>query len=168
MLGWTILIYYMIQYMLIKSPPLPVTWKIYKLEVFKVPWWIKSLTLPAVIADAELLTSQITIAMIWAATVILAVWNIAGFSFPVIVTLTVNPTRGQICRTTPSMAWAIVGTRVDPEGDTVVEDIRKVQGGQGHSTGDQTLWDIFPFIVDEPDEILIWCFRRTQTETQKD
>lgn len=102
------------------------TWNLYKLEVVQVPWLNNSFTLPAVIADAELLTSQITIAMIWAATVILAVWNVAGFSFPVIITLTVNPTRGWICRTAPSVAWAIVGTRVDPEGDTVVRDIRKV------------------------------------------
>lgn len=62
-------------------------------KVFLVAW-NKPFTLPAVIADTELLSSQVTIAMIWAATVILAVWNVTGFSFPVTVTLTVNPTRG--------------------------------------------------------------------------
>lgn len=81
--------------------------------------------MPAVVADTQLLSSQVTIAVIRAATVVLAVWNVAGFSLPVAVTLTVNPTRGRVGRAAPPMTGAIVGARVYPEKDTVGDDVRK-------------------------------------------
>lgn len=91
--------------------------------------------MPAVVADTQLLSSQVTIAVIRAATVVLAVWNVAGFSLPVAVTLTVNPTRGRVGRAAPPMAGAIVGARVDPESDTVGDNVRKdlLRGRRGVS-----------------------------------
>lgn len=87
------------------------------------------MTLPAVVADTQLLSSQVTIAVIRAATVVLAVWNVAGFSLPVAVTLTVNPTRGRVGWAAPPMAGAIVGARVDPEKDSWRRQKRSFEGG---------------------------------------
>lgn len=142
-------------------------------QVVQVPRLNKSLTLPAVIADTELLSSQVTIAVTWAATVILAVWNVAGFSFPVIVTLTINPTGGRVCWTAPSVAWTIVGTRVDPEGDTVEEDMRKDllrEGGDTTMLSYACLHPLLPNTEGKKNPIYKWkhnkraCVRRSYTE----
>lgn len=72
-----------------------------------------ALTLPAVIADTELFSRQVAVAMVWAATVGFAVRDITRFPFPVLITLTVHLTRNRDTGCTLSMARAIVGTRID-------------------------------------------------------
>lgn len=79
-------------------------------------------TLPAVVADAELFPGQVTVAVIRAATVIPAVRDVAGFSFPVLLALTVHATRHRVRCAASSVARTVVGTGVYSEGDTVGTD----------------------------------------------
>lgn len=87
--------------------------------------------MPAVVADAELLSSQVTVAVIRAATVIPAVRDVAGFSFPVLLTFTVHATRDGVRCAASAAARAVVGTRVYPAGgrDTVWEDVKELLQG---------------------------------------
>lgn len=73
--------------------------------------------MPAVVADAELLSGQVAVAVTRAATVIPAVRDVAGFSLPVLLALTVHATRDRVRRAASAVARAVVGTRVYPEGD---------------------------------------------------
>lgn len=82
--------------------------------------------MPAVVADAELFSGQVTVSVIRAATVIPAVRDVAGFSFPVLLTLTVHATRDRVGCAASSVARTVVGTRVYSEGDRVRKDIREV------------------------------------------
>lgn len=49
--------------------------------------------MPAVIAYTELFPSEVAVAMVWAATVVPAVRDVAGLALPVFVTLTVHSAR---------------------------------------------------------------------------
>lgn len=72
-----------------------------------------ALTLPAVIADTQLLSRQVAVAMVRTATVGFTVRDITSFPFPVLITLTVHLTRHRDTGCTLSMARAVVGTRID-------------------------------------------------------
>lgn len=89
-------------------------------------------TLPAVVADAEFLSGQVTVAVIRAATVVSAVRDVAGLSFPVLLTLTVNATGDRVRRAASAVARAVVGTRVYPEGDAIRQRVQEVL--QGYTT----------------------------------
>lgn len=73
----------------------------------------QTLTLPAVIAYTQLLTSQITVPMVWTATIGFTVWDITGFSFPILVTLTVYPAWNGQTGCTLSMFWTVIRTRIN-------------------------------------------------------
>lgn len=88
-----------------------------------------SFTLPAVVADAELFSGQVTVAVIRAATVIPAVWDVAGFSFPVLLALTVHTTRDRVRCAASAVARTVIGTRIYPEGDTVRQEVKNVLQG---------------------------------------
>lgn len=88
-----------------------------------LPFLALPFTLPAVVADAELLSGQVTVTVIWAATVVSAVRDVTGFSFPVLITLTVHAAQHRICCDASAMARAVVGTRVYPGGDTIREEV---------------------------------------------
>lgn len=88
---------------------------------FKVPtvninphWVPLSGTLPAVVADAELLPCEVAVAVIGAATVVPAVRDVAGLALPVLVALTVHSAGRRVARRALSMSRAVVRTRVDP------------------------------------------------------
>ena len=85
--------------------------------------------MPAVVADAELLSGQVAVAVIRAATVIPAVRDAAGVSFPVVLTLAVHSTRDGVGRAASAVAGTVVGTRVYPEGDTVGEKVKELLQG---------------------------------------
>lgn len=95
---------------LVISPPVgvPIT------PLHPVSWLC---TLPAVVADAELLSRQVAVAVIGAATVGSAVGDVAGWSFPVLVALAVDAAQHQVGRAAPAMTRTVVGTRVYPEGE---------------------------------------------------
>lgn len=90
---------------------------------------LRVFTLPAVVADAELLSGQVAVPVIRAATVVPAVRDVAGFSFPVLVTLTVHTARRRIRCAASAVARTVVGTRVYPGGDTIREEV--LQGYTG-------------------------------------
>ncbi len=113
-----------------------------------------SLTLPAVVADTELLSGQVAVAVIRAATVVPAVWDVAGVSLPVLVTLTIHTTRDRVRCAASAVARTVVGTRVYPKGDTVMEGVMEVLQGYTepkaprshdqmwlHKTRSPQLWD---------------------------
>lgn len=73
--------------------------------------------MPAVVADAELLSGQVAVAVIRAATVASAVRDVAGVSLPVVLALAVRRAGGRARgRAASAVARTVVGTRVDPEG----------------------------------------------------
>lgn len=74
--------------------------------------------MPAVVADAKLLSGQVAVAVIRAAAVVFAVRNVTGLSFPVLLTLAVHPARHRVRRAAPAVARAVVRTRVYPGGET--------------------------------------------------
>lgn len=49
--------------------------------------------MPAVVADAELFSGQVAVAVVRAATVIPAVGNGAGLAFPVLITFAIHAAR---------------------------------------------------------------------------
>lgn len=71
--------------------------------------------MPAVVADAQLLPGEVAVAVVRAAAVVPAVWDVAGLAFPVLVTFTVHSAGGRVTRRALPVAGAVVGTRVDPE-----------------------------------------------------
>lgn len=85
--------------------------------------------MPAVVADAELLSGQVTVTVIRAATVVSAVRDVAGVSFPVLITLTVHTAQHSIRCAASAVARTVVGTRVYPGGDTIREEV--LQGYTG-------------------------------------
>lgn len=88
-----------------------------------------SFTLPAVVADAELLPGQVAVSAARAATVVPAVRDVAGLSLPVLLALTVHTTRDRVRRAAPAVARTVVGTGVYPEGGTVRQDVKEVLQG---------------------------------------
>lgn len=50
-------------------------------------------TLPAVIAHAQFFPSEVAVAVVWAATIVPAVWDVTGLALPVFITLTVYSAR---------------------------------------------------------------------------
>lgn len=72
------------------------------------------LTLPAVIADTQLLPSEIAVAVVGAAAVVPAVGDVTGLTFPVLVTFTVHSAGSRVPRCTFPMARAVIRTRVHP------------------------------------------------------
>lgn len=93
--------------------------------------------MPAVVADAELLSGQVAVAVVRAATVIPAVRDVAGVSFPVLLALTVHTARDGVRRAASAVARTVVGTRVYPEEEeTVREEVL-----QGYTVSDATLDD---------------------------
>lgn len=72
-------------------------------------------TLPAVVADAQLLARQVAVAAVGAAAVVPAVGDVAGLALPVVLALAVHPARHRVSRTAPAVAGAVVGTRVYSE-----------------------------------------------------
>jgi len=75
-----------------------------ELELSAVPPQPCSLTLPAVVADAQLFSGQVTVAVIRAATVVPAVRNVAGLSFPVLLALAVHATCDRVCGAASAVA----------------------------------------------------------------
>lgn len=73
------------------------------------------LTLPTVVADAQLLPGQVAVAVVGAPAVVSAVRDVARLAFPVLVTFTVHSTGGRVTRRALSMSRAVIGTGVDPE-----------------------------------------------------
>lgn len=71
-------------------------------------------TLPAVVADTQLLPSEVAVAMVGATAVVPAVGDIAGLAFPVLVTFTVHSAGDRVPRGALPVARAVIGTRVDP------------------------------------------------------
>lgn len=71
------------------------------------------LTLPAVIADTQFFSGEVTVAMIRAAAVGFTVWNVTSFALPVFVALTIYLTWNRGTRCTLPMARAIIWTRID-------------------------------------------------------
>lgn len=61
-------------------------------------------TLPAVVADAEFFPGQVTVSVIGAATVVSAVRDVAGLSFPVLVALAVDSTCDGVRRAASAVA----------------------------------------------------------------
>lgn len=78
------------------------------------------LTLPTVIANTQLLPSEVAVAVIRAAAVVPAVGDVAGLALPVLVTFTVHSASGRVPGGALPMARAVIGTRVDPEKKDVV------------------------------------------------
>lgn len=73
-----------------------------------------TLTLPALVADTQLLPGEVAVTVVGAATVVPAVRDVAGLAFPILVTFTVHSAGGRVARRALSMARAVIGTRVDP------------------------------------------------------
>ncbi len=73
-----------------------------------------ALTLPAVIADAQLLPGEVAVAVVGAAAVVPAVRDVAGLAFPVLVTFTVHSAGDGVTRGALPVAGAVIGTRVYP------------------------------------------------------
>lgn len=71
-------------------------------------------TLPAVIANTQLLPGEVAVAVVGAAAVVPAVGNVAGLPLPVLVTFTVHSAGGRVPRGALPVAGAVIGTRVDP------------------------------------------------------
>lgn len=70
-------------------------------------------TLPTLITDAELLPSEVAVAVVGAATVVPAVRDVAGLALPVLVALAVHPAGSRVARRALSVSGAVVRTRVD-------------------------------------------------------
>lgn len=71
-------------------------------------------TLPAVVADTQLLPGEVAVAVVGAAAVVPAVGDVTGLAFPVLVTFTVHSASDRVPRSALPMARAVIGTRVDP------------------------------------------------------
>lgn len=70
--------------------------------------------MPALVADTQLLPGEVAVAVVWAATVVPAVRDVAGLAFPILVTFTVHSAGGRVARRALPVARAVIGTRVDP------------------------------------------------------
>lgn len=89
--------------------------KVLRAEQHVQPRWVLvTATLPAVVADAELLPGEVAVAVVGAATVVPAVRDVAGLALPVLVTLAVHPAGGRVARRALSVSGAVVRTGVDP------------------------------------------------------
>lgn len=73
-----------------------------------------ALTLPAVVADAQLLPCEVAVAMVGASAVVPAVGDVTGLTFPVLVTFTVHSASSRVPWSALPMARAVIRTRVDP------------------------------------------------------
>lgn len=69
--------------------------------------------MPAVIADAQLLPGEVAVSVVRAAAVVPAVGDVAGLTFPILVTFTVHSASSGVPRGALPMARAVIGTRVD-------------------------------------------------------
>ena len=70
-------------------------------------------TLPAVVADAQLLPGEVAVAAVGAAAVVAAVRDVAGLALPVLVALAVHTAGDGVPRGALAVARAVVGARVD-------------------------------------------------------
>lgn len=70
--------------------------------------------MPAVVTDTAFLPSEVTVAMVGAATVVPAVGDVTGLALPVLLTLAVHPAGDGVSRAALPMTGAIIGARVDP------------------------------------------------------
>lgn len=70
--------------------------------------------MPAVVADTQLLSGQVAVAVVGAAAVVPAVRDVAGLAFPVLVAFTVHSAGGRVAGGALPVAGAVVGARVDP------------------------------------------------------
>ena len=70
-------------------------------------------TLPAVVADAQLLPGEVAVAAVGAAAVVAAVRDVAGLALPVLVALAVHMAGDGVPRGALAVARAVVGARVD-------------------------------------------------------
>lgn len=62
---------------------------------FPLYWFVQfPLTLPTVVADAQLLPSEVAVAVVGAPAVVPTVWDVASFPFPVFVAFTVHSAGG--------------------------------------------------------------------------
>lgn len=71
-------------------------------------------TLPAVVADAQLLPGEVAVAVVGAAAVVPAVRDVAGLAFPVLVAFAVHSAGDGVPGGALPVTGAIIGTRVDP------------------------------------------------------
>lgn len=81
--------------------------------------------MPAVVADAQLLPGQVTVAVIWAATVVSAVRDVARVPLPVLLALAVHTSCDRVRSAASAVARTVVGTRVYPAGDTISQKVKK-------------------------------------------
>lgn len=66
--------------------------------------------MPAVIADTQLLPSEVAVAVVGAAAVVPAVRDVTSLAFPVLVTFTVHSAGSRVTRGALPMAGAVIGT----------------------------------------------------------
>lgn len=71
-------------------------------------------TLPTVIADTQLLPGEVAVAVVRASTVVPAVRDVTGFTFPVLVAFTVDSTGCRVTGSALPVSRAVIGTRIDP------------------------------------------------------
>lgn len=71
-------------------------------------------TLPTLVANAELLAGQVTVAVVGAAAVVAAVGDVAGLTLPVLVALAVHTAGDGVPRRALAVARAVVRTGVYP------------------------------------------------------
>lgn len=71
-------------------------------------------TLPAFIADTQLLPGEVAVAVVGAAAVVPAVRDVTGLAFPVLVALAVHSAGGRVTGGALPVARAVIGARVDP------------------------------------------------------
>lgn len=78
-----------------------------------------SLTLPAVVAHTQLLSGQVAVAVVGAATVVLAVGDVAGLTLPVLVAFTVNAAgdgaAGRAFAVARTVVWAGIYSAVEKD-----------------------------------------------------
>lgn len=70
--------------------------------------------MPAFVADAQLLTGEVAVAVVGATAVVPAVGDVTGLALPVLVTFTVHSAGDRVPRGALPMARAVIGTRIDP------------------------------------------------------
>jgi len=70
-------------------------------------------TLPAVVADAQLLAGEVAVAAVGAAAVVVAVGDVARLALPVLVALAVHVAGDGVARGALAVAGAVAGARVD-------------------------------------------------------
>lgn len=89
-----------------------------------------SSTLPAVIAHAQLFPSEVTVAVIGAATVVPAVRDVTGRTLPVLIAFTIHTARYRVPRGALPVARAVIWTWVDSVEGEMKKKVAKSKQGE--------------------------------------